>query len=191
MASGGSGDGRGRILDAAQHLFARQGFAATPVKDIASDAGVATGLLYYHFGTKEELYAALVAERSIATQLDEVLTEVIEAASNGGEEPQVTLRRLAHAVLDVFEERREMARILLQDAATNEDGGARLHRLLHNELGALTQYLHMATQAGRQAAERAGRILITHMLVGAVLLQHPDREQLVRSTVEMVLATLA
>src|SRR5579864_8920974 len=43
------------ILAAAQQLFAKRGFAATTIDDIAGRAGVAKGAVYHHFGSKEEI----------------------------------------------------------------------------------------------------------------------------------------
>lgn len=48
------------ILDAAEELFARQGFAATTVKQIGAAAGVNPALIHYYFGNKEGLYRALL-----------------------------------------------------------------------------------------------------------------------------------
>ncbi|MEW5926661.1 MAG: TetR family transcriptional regulator [Gemmatimonadota bacterium] len=48
------------ILDAAEELFAKQGFAATTTKQIGSAAGVNPALIHYYFGTKEGLYRALL-----------------------------------------------------------------------------------------------------------------------------------
>jgi AcrR family transcriptional regulator len=56
---------RTRLLDAALLLFARDGFANTSVKAIAAEAGLATGLLYSHFPSKDALLLALF-ERSLA-----------------------------------------------------------------------------------------------------------------------------
>lgn len=53
-------DTRERIEVAAIRLFARQGFAATNVRDIAREAGISTGLLYRHHRTKEDLFGELV-----------------------------------------------------------------------------------------------------------------------------------
>ncbi|HJU89916.1 MAG TPA: TetR/AcrR family transcriptional regulator [Gemmatimonadaceae bacterium] len=51
---------RDHILDAAERLFARQGFAATTIKDIGSAAGLNAALLYYYFTDKSTLYEAVL-----------------------------------------------------------------------------------------------------------------------------------
>ena len=49
-----------QLLDAAAELFAANGYAATRVEDICRRAGVAKGLFYWYFPTKQELFAELV-----------------------------------------------------------------------------------------------------------------------------------
>ena len=56
-------DARGRILDAAEHLIARDGFDATPTARIAARADVAKGLLFYYFPRKIDLLRCLLTER--------------------------------------------------------------------------------------------------------------------------------
>jgi TetR/AcrR family transcriptional regulator len=51
---------RRAVLDAAERLFAERGFAGTSVRDLAAASGVSHPLIQHHFGTKEELYAAVL-----------------------------------------------------------------------------------------------------------------------------------
>jgi AcrR family transcriptional regulator len=50
-----SSDTRTRILDAAFHILGRQGYENTSIKDIAQEAGVAQGLVHYHYKSKQQL----------------------------------------------------------------------------------------------------------------------------------------
>jgi TetR/AcrR family transcriptional regulator, fatty acid metabolism regulator protein len=56
-------DKRRQILDAAVRVFARQGFHSTRVADIADEAGVAYGLVYHYFKSKDEVLNELFSER--------------------------------------------------------------------------------------------------------------------------------
>ncbi|MBO6520156.1 MAG: TetR family transcriptional regulator [Rhodospirillales bacterium] len=60
------------VLDAAAYRFRRQGFAATTMRDIAADAGMLAGSLYYHFKSKTALLIAVHEEgvRRIADAVD-------------------------------------------------------------------------------------------------------------------------
>jgi AcrR family transcriptional regulator len=49
------------LLDAAARLFARHGYAAASMRDIAVEAGMLSGSLYYHFPSKDELLLAVYA----------------------------------------------------------------------------------------------------------------------------------
>jgi TetR/AcrR family transcriptional regulator len=66
------------ILDAAERLFERQGYAASTINAIAREADVATGSIYFHFKGKEEVYLALV-ERIL-----DVNEQVVDEALAGG-----------------------------------------------------------------------------------------------------------
>jgi len=50
---------RRQLLDAAVRVFARKGFHASRVGDIAEEAGVAHGLLYHYFKSKDEVLEAV------------------------------------------------------------------------------------------------------------------------------------
>ena len=58
-----SGDKRERILKAAVKVFARNGFHATRVSEVAKAAGVADGTIYLYFASKEELLVRLFEDR--------------------------------------------------------------------------------------------------------------------------------
>ena len=59
----GAVDKRRQILDAAVTVFAQQGFHATRVSDIADEAGVAYGLVYHYFNSKDQVLNELFLER--------------------------------------------------------------------------------------------------------------------------------
>lgn len=58
------GSGRERILAAAEELFAEHGFDGTSAARLARAAAVPQGLIFYHFGTKQNLLLQLVSERA-------------------------------------------------------------------------------------------------------------------------------
>ncbi|HTU77926.1 MAG TPA: TetR family transcriptional regulator [Solirubrobacteraceae bacterium] len=76
-------DKRRLILDAAVRVFARQGFHACRVSDIAEEAGVAYGLVYHYFASKDEVLDTLFLERWEV--MLELIREVDAASSPQGE----------------------------------------------------------------------------------------------------------
>lgn len=55
---------RDKILDAAEQLFGERTFDTVSLRDITQHAGVTLALASYHFGTKDKLYAEIVARRA-------------------------------------------------------------------------------------------------------------------------------
>lgn len=58
-----TGDKRERILAAAERVFAKRGFFASRVSEIAKDAGVADGTIYLYFKSKDDLLISLFEDR--------------------------------------------------------------------------------------------------------------------------------
>ncbi|HWH30043.1 MAG TPA: TetR/AcrR family transcriptional regulator [Mycobacteriales bacterium] len=75
-------DRRALILDEAANLFARQGVAATTVREIADAVGILSGSLYHHFASKDEIVDAVVSGflRDLRSRYDEVLQRESGAA---------------------------------------------------------------------------------------------------------------
>jgi TetR/AcrR family fatty acid metabolism transcriptional regulator len=71
----GGGDKRERILAAAERVFARRGFFASRVSEIAKDAGVADGTIYLYFKSKDDLLISLFEQRM--KQVNTTLREAV------------------------------------------------------------------------------------------------------------------
>jgi AcrR family transcriptional regulator len=78
-------DTKDRILDAAEALFARQGFSSTSLRSVIAEAGVNLAAVHYHFGPREELIRAVFARRfdPINRRRIELLTALGEEGGNG------------------------------------------------------------------------------------------------------------
>lgn len=84
-----------RIVEAATALFARRGYAAVSVKELAKEAGVNIALISYYFGGKEKLYT-VVLERQFA-----ILAEVVDSVNQEGLCPLEKIRRFASLLIEV------------------------------------------------------------------------------------------
>lgn len=73
---------REKILDAAEHLFGQRPFDTVSLREITETAGVTLALAHYHFQTKENLFAQVVARR--ADILGDMRRERLEALRRGG-----------------------------------------------------------------------------------------------------------
>lgn len=101
-----SGDKRDRILDAAVRVFAKEGFHATKVSDIARAAGVADGTIYLYFKSKEELLVSLFEDR--VERLLRYLGSELEKIDSV---PQ-KYRRIVELQLGIFQDERELAEVV-------------------------------------------------------------------------------
>src|SRR5437764_15413442 len=71
--SGRRAQTRARLLEAAARVYARRGFEAATLDEVAEEAGFTKGAVYDHFGSKEKLLLALLDEHlsaQIAEQID-------------------------------------------------------------------------------------------------------------------------
>ncbi len=87
-----AGDKRVRILSAAERVFAKRGFFAARVSEIAKDAGVADGTIYLYFKSKDDLLISLFESRM--EQVNTALREAIERspASSPAEQLRAFIR---------------------------------------------------------------------------------------------------
>jgi len=65
---------RAKLIEAALHLFAEKGVGGTSIKDIAREAGVAQGLLYHYFASKDDLLWGVLEADSFLPHLEKVLS---------------------------------------------------------------------------------------------------------------------
>lgn len=98
---------RGDILEAAKRLFAERGFHATRMSDVATAAGVSHGTIFWHFGSKEELFHVLMDEEERALRL-----RIDEAVGDGTGD---IFRRSVLATFEFFESDRDTVRLLFRD----------------------------------------------------------------------------
>ena len=69
------------ILQAAARAFGRAGFASTSMEDVAAEAGISRLIVYRHFGSKEELYRAVLEQ--VRARLKQRIDEAIEHPEPG------------------------------------------------------------------------------------------------------------
>jgi len=90
-----SGEERRRqIIEAAATLFSRKGFRGTTTREIARAVGVSEAMLFKHFATKEELYAAIIEAKS---HVERLMDTMVEAAERGDDAE--VLRTLAQEMI--------------------------------------------------------------------------------------------
>ena len=102
---------RERILEAATEVFARAGFHGARVADIAEQAGIAYGLVYHYFHNKDDILAAIFAERW--GQYVEYLHEVRRTPLSFSER----MRRLVHFWVEMYRRDPDLMTIMINEVS--------------------------------------------------------------------------
>src|SRR5438034_1030216 len=107
--SGGQEDKRRLILDAAVRVFAHKGYHTCRVSDIAEDAGVAHGLLYHYFRSKEELLETIFRE----TWRD--VLDAVRSVEETDESARDRLAGIAKILLRAWRRDPDLVRVLVRE----------------------------------------------------------------------------
>ncbi len=118
-------DKRRAILDAAVRVFARQGFHACRVSDIADEAGVAYGLVYHYFASKDEVLDTLFLERW------DVMLELISDVDGQDIAARDKLYAIAAFIVDSYRHDPELMKVIIVEVtrAANSFGQTHLARI--------------------------------------------------------------
>jgi AcrR family transcriptional regulator len=106
---------RDKILDAAEDLFARRGFAGIGMREVAEASGLGKSSLFHHFRSKAELYAA------VAGRILDLFDRRLTAALAAGGDPAARFDRWIDALMDTFAEHPTSARLLLRSLFEDDD----------------------------------------------------------------------
>jgi TetR/AcrR family transcriptional regulator, fatty acid metabolism regulator protein len=118
-------DKRRIILDAAVRVFARQGFHTCRVSDIADEAGVAYGLVYHYFQSKDEVLDTLFLERW------DVLLEAIREVDASSQPARDKLGAIAGFIIDSYRHDPDLMKVIIVEVtrAANSFGAAHLGKI--------------------------------------------------------------
>jgi len=106
---------RDKILDRAEELFARRGFAGIGLAEVAEQVGLSKSSLFHHFSSKAQLYAAVMARI-----LDRIEAELMRSLAAGGG-PVQRLERWLDVVTDVLAAHPTYARLLLRSLFEDDE----------------------------------------------------------------------
>jgi AcrR family transcriptional regulator len=115
-------DKRRLILDAAVRVFARQGFHACRVSDIADEAGVAYGLVYHYFASKDEILDTLFLERW------NVMLELIRQVDEEQLPVREKLEAIAAFIVDSYQHDPDLMKVIIVEVtrAANSFGNTHI-----------------------------------------------------------------
>lgn len=121
MEAGKSPATRQCLLEAAQRFFATRGYHGASIRDIVQACGVSNAALYYHFGSKQDLYFEVLGEYIAA------VVEQLQMADTREGTCRSRLSRVALAYAQIILESQSVLQTLLRDVAQfDQDEIARL-----------------------------------------------------------------
>ena len=150
---------REKILEAAEPLFARRGFAGVGLSEVAEAAGLGKSSLFHHFKSKVALYAAVVGRL-----MDEIDSRMTRALATGGD-PLARIDRWLDTLIDFLGENPSHARLLLRSLFEDDDLTGSSEEEQHVDattgriLGAAANLLREGMAAGQLRAANIGHTL--------------------------------
>ncbi|HWB84758.1 MAG TPA: TetR/AcrR family transcriptional regulator [Bryobacteraceae bacterium] len=194
-----SGERRTAIVRSAIHLFAEKGFRGTTTRELASALGVTEPVLYQHFRTKRDLYAAIIETK--AREATAHSAELAELAKTGDD--RAFFGFLGHLILNRYENDPELMRLLLFSCLERHElAGMFFDRLFQDFYNMVSGYVRRRVRAGafrKVNPEIATRGLIGmiayHGLIGLLfgdrLGQHPNRRRIIDEMVTIFLGGIS
>jgi TetR/AcrR family transcriptional regulator, fatty acid metabolism regulator protein len=136
-------DKRRMILDAAVRVFARQGFHTCRVSDIADEAGVAYGLVYHYFQSKDEVLDTLFLERW------NVMLEAIRETDAEQIPARQKLHAIASFIVESYRHDPELMKVIIVEVtrAANSFGAVHLAKIAE-AYGQISGIVEQAQKAG-------------------------------------------
>lgn len=110
------------ILDAAIRVFARQGFHSCRVSDVADEAGVAYGLVYHYFSSKEEILNTLFTER-----WELMLQAIVEIDARDELSARDKLGQVAGFIIDSYRHEPDLMKVIIVEVTRAANTFGRHH----------------------------------------------------------------
>jgi AcrR family transcriptional regulator len=149
------------ILTAARGLFAEHGYARTPIRLIAKEAGVAPQTIYAHYGSKAGVLAGLVDLLDDEAGIPDLMVESAELT-----DPVALLGLLARISRQVRQRCGDIVKILSSGAAVDPDIAAtQAETQRRNRLG-VEMVVERIRESGRRMDTRAADIAVALMSAG-------------------------
>jgi len=171
-------DRREQIIDAAMRAFASKGFGRATNKDVANEAGITSGLIYYYFESKEALLKAILEERSPMQVVARMPSEMLE------QPPEVFLPTLLNRVLSIVEGEQfvGLIRVMLPEVLHNPEVTPLMTDFLRRVLGFISEYLRVQIARGT-VRDDINLDVVGHALLGSMITLVVRRQILLDSQV--------
>ena len=183
------------LLQAAVRVFARKGYHASRISDIAEEAGVAYGLLYHYFDSKEEVL------RNVFRETWRALIDTIKSVEQAGDPPREQLRKVAEILLRSWRRDPDLVRVLVLEVTRSQHLPGEMDEIVAS-FAAIQEIVERGQADGSIRSDLDARLAsyvfygaIDELLTGWVLGRLPDSDddlaRAERTVVEIVAGGLA
>jgi AcrR family transcriptional regulator len=159
-------DRRRQIIDVALKLFSEKGFRGTTTKEIALAAGINEAIIFRHFATKSDLYAAIIDEKANSSYIQAVHNAFKEAVETGDD--QKLFQSVAFNLLEFHENDDTAMRTLLYSALERHELAESIFRNhISKTHGQLADYVK--TRMNEGVFRRVDPIIAVRGFIGMVI----------------------
>jgi AcrR family transcriptional regulator len=157
-------DRRDQIIDAAMQVFAQKGFTRATNKDIAREAGITPGLIYYYFDSREDLLKAIIETRSPAQLMSTLPAQVFELP------PETFIHMLILRALSIIETDQfiQLIRMIIPEIVHNTELEQIILPMTRRLLEFLGKYFEVQMEKG--ALRCVDGVLTAQIMVGSVFI---------------------
>jgi AcrR family transcriptional regulator len=158
----GQADKRRAILDAAIRVFARQGFHSARVSDVATEAGVAYGLVYHYFDSKDQMLNELFSERW------SLLIDASEKVQRGSGSVREKLGGVAGFIIESYRHEPELMKVIIVEVTRAANSFGRTHLAEIRQAYELIERIVADAQAAGEFRDDVDPTLASMWFYGAI-----------------------
>lgn len=176
---------REQLLQAALNLFSSRGWDGASIKELADTVGVAPGLIYHYFESKEDLLTKVIERYGFIPELRRVLIPSSERPT------QDVLPEIARAFYDLLEEKGRVICIFVREGLVKEELHHRWVAMTNEACKLLANYLDARVEAGElrpHNTEVTARMILHTVVMLHLVNSPPDR---LKDLVEIVMNGIA
>jgi len=171
------------IFHSAIKIFSEKGYNGATMDEIAMNAGVAKGTLYYHFRSKEEIFKYIIDEGM------RIIRDEIQTAVKNEKEPVEKLREIFKVQLNLVHRNRDFFKVIASQLWGKEIRQLNLRNIMENYISDIEVYIKEAMDAGK--IKKGNTRLIAYSLLGnffsSSIYQISTGEEQIEYTVQCVM----
>jgi TetR/AcrR family transcriptional regulator len=141
-----AGERKRQLIEVAIDLFSKKGFGGTTTKEIAAAAGVNEAIIFRHFATKQQLYAAILDHKIGEPHIQESLAQLVKLME--GDDDEAVFGWLVSKILESYRLDPRFERLMLYAALEGHEIAVMHHNMVMQFVETLGQYIARRQKLG-------------------------------------------